>query len=145
MNTAARAAVIDFEVPIMGHCPFQLSELFNVSSKDCKNRCEELNTTITKKTNLVILGDTFMMKFLEIGVDTITYLPDPTDSKNAISVLIDHAKFTKEEGCLWSKELCSKFAFMDWENNGGWFIILTVITIACTSSIPILLTTVAPS
>ena len=99
--------------------PFQLRELFSVSSKAYKYRCEKINSTITKDSNLVILGDTLKMHVEEIGVDTITYLPDPADPKNTMSVLSDHAKLTKDEGIALSKKMASKFDSLDWENNGA--------------------------
>ena len=79
--------------------PFQVREMFKVSNKDYKNRCEKINTKITKDTNLVVLGQTFLLHFEEMGMNTITYLPDPADPDNTISALTDHAKITKEEGC----------------------------------------------
>ena len=59
------------------------------------------------------------MHLEEIGVDTITYLPDPADPNNTISVLSDHAKLTKEEGSALSKAMASKFDTLDCENNGA--------------------------
>ena len=80
--------------------PFQVREMYKVSNKDYKNRCEKINTTITKESNLVILGQSLLPHFEEMGMDTIIYVPDPVDSTNTISVLTDHAKITKEEGFL---------------------------------------------
>ena len=99
--------------------PYQLRELFKVSTKDHKNRCEKMNTTITKETNLVTLGASMKLHFEELGIDTITYLPDPADSTNTISVLTEHAKLTKEEGTALSLKISKKFDYLDWENNGA--------------------------
>ena len=99
--------------------PFQVREMFKVSNKDYKNRCEKINTKITKDTNLVVLGQTFLLHFEEMGMDTITYVPDPADPGNTISILTDHAKFSKEEGCKLSKALSMKFDSLDWENNAA--------------------------
>ena len=99
--------------------PFQIRELFSVSSKAYKHRCEKIHSTITKDSNLVVVGDILKMQFEEIGVDTITYLPDPADPENTMSVLSDHAKLTKDEGIALSKTISSKFDSLDWENNGA--------------------------
>ena len=41
--------------------PFQLRELFKISSKDYKYRCEPLITKISKHSNLIRVGETFKM------------------------------------------------------------------------------------
>ena len=43
--------------------PFQLRELFKVSSKDYKYRCEPLSIKITKESNLVTVGEPFLLQF----------------------------------------------------------------------------------
>ena len=100
--------------------PLQLRTLNKVSTKEYKLRCEKIpNLTIEKETNLVLAGDILKRHFEENGIDTPTYLPDPSQKGNTLCVLSDHAKLTKEEAILLSKKVSQSFDFLDWENNGA--------------------------
>ena len=100
--------------------PLQLRTLDKVSAKDYKYRCEKIsNLTISKDSNLVLVGDIMKRHFEEQGIDTITFVPDPASKGNTLCVLSDHAKLTKEEAIELSKKISKRFDFLDWENNGA--------------------------
>ena len=51
-----------------------------------------------------------VMKHLELyGLDTITYLRDPTDEKQVVSVITDHARFNCVDGVKAAKEHMEKY------------------------------------
>ena len=100
--------------------PLQLRTLNKVSAKDYKYRCEKIsNLTVSKESNLVLVGDIVKRHFEEHGIDTNTYVPDPSSKGNTLCVLSDHAKLTKEEAINLSKKISRRFDFLDWENNGA--------------------------
>ena len=94
--------------------PLQLRTLDKVSAKDYKYRCEKIsNLTISKDSNLVLVGDIMKRNFEEQGIDTITFVPDPASKGNTLCVLSDHAKLTKEEAIELSKKISKRFDFLD--------------------------------
>ena len=59
-----------------------------------------------------------MKHLVEHGLDTITYLPDPADKYEMISVVSDHARFNhKTDGAMANKRMESKFDKYDIQND----------------------------
>ena len=61
-------------------------------------RVKGMETKFGKNSDLLVFQKDVMQHLKEHGLDTITYLPDPTKKDTLVSVITDHARFTIEDG-----------------------------------------------
>ena len=80
-------------------------------------RTQGLETKFTRDGDLLTFQKKFMKHLVSYGMDTITYIQDPTDKSEVLSVVTDHALFNIKDGVtmgnLYQKE---KFDRYDLDN-----------------------------
>jgi hypothetical protein len=69
----------------------------SLETKALHHRTTGLEPKFTRESDLLTFQKKMMDHMIRYGMDTITYLPDPTDPKQVISVLSEHAQFTLKE------------------------------------------------
>ena len=69
----------------------------SLETKALYHRTTGLEPKFTRESDLLTFQKKMMDHMIRYGMDTITYLPDPTDPTQVISVLSEHAQFTLKE------------------------------------------------
>ena len=91
------------------------------AQKSKKYRVEALKEKLSKGGNLLDFQKKFSKKMGQFGLDTITYLPDPSDAAvtsttKAFSVVNHHSRFTESRVDELSKEYEKRFDKYDRSN-----------------------------
>ena len=91
----------------------------SAASKSEHYRTLGMTTKFGRKKDLLTFERKLMEHLEENGLDTITYIPDPGDSTNVVSVVSDHGRFNHDEDGVKANDRAKKyFDKYDWENDG---------------------------
>ena len=77
---------------------------------------QELATKFTRDSDLQTFQKKFMNHLVQYGLDTITYIQDPTKPTEVLSVVTDHALFNIKEGVVMGNNLMKHFDKYNHEN-----------------------------
>ena len=91
----------------------------SAASKSEHYRTQGMTTKFGRKKDLLTFERKLMEHLEENGLDTITYIPDPGDSTNVVSVVSDHGRFNHDEDGIKANDRAKKyFDKYNWENDG---------------------------
>ena len=84
------------------------STSISTQSKSQYYRTKGLETKFTKKSDLQTFQKDAKDHLEDNGLDTISYLPDPSDKNKLVSVITDHARFNLKDGVTEANEITIK-------------------------------------
>jgi len=85
-------------------------------AKGLEYRIKGLETKFTGDSDLQLFQMQVLEHLEQHGMDTITYLQDPTDPSQVISVIDNHSRFDIKTGCKLSKQVAKHYDSYDDEN-----------------------------
>ena len=85
-------------------------------SKSQYYRVRGLETKFTRGSDLQTFEKKIMKHLISYGLDTITYLVDPTDSTQVVSVISEHARFNVKVGVKLGNDALVNYDSYDLEN-----------------------------
>ena len=71
-------------------------------------RTQGLTTKFSRTKDLMDFQQKMLDHFVEHGMDTITYLPDPGQKNQLVSIMSDHGKFNLKEGVEAANDVAKK-------------------------------------
>ena len=86
------------------------------STKAQHYRTSGMTPKFSRKHDLLTFQRKLMEHFESYGMDTVTYLPDPTDSQEMVSVVDHHARFTLKEAIAVEETQVRRYDSFDHEN-----------------------------
>ena len=87
------------------------------STKSQYYRTTGLTTKFTRKSDLLKFQTKVQEHLEEYGMDTIAYLPSPTDSTEMVSIISNHARYTLKEAKQQEKNQLTKYDLYDHANE----------------------------
>ena len=79
-------------------------------------RVKGLENKFSRNSDLQTFEKKMWIRLVEYGLDTITYLSDPTDPKEVVSVITEHARFNVKDGVKLGNDMTQQYDSYDHEN-----------------------------